>query len=1337
MTIFKASRRNVISTVFIVLLALCMVVTPITSVFGGTSVVYAEDGDGSGDAPSYTAITGSTTIDGGGYYKLDAALSNAIITIATKENVNIIGNGLGNGATSGAGSTANNGVSINCTVAGVSLNLYDVFIGSPNSSIGNAINFIGEDNVLAFAGTCDLETQGNYALIHVPPSAELYIGGSGTVYLYKSSSAAGIGGNNEESSGPITVDGPTLFFKGSKMGALIGSGGYNSDPAVTPGDITILSGEINFIGNARGAVIGTGATSSQTLPGNVYIKGGTINMNLDFAGSAIGRGDGGLDGGKVFFSGGSIRTFIDENALGSWRAEGVNSKGVTPIAIRAEKLDASGDNAAHMLSFDTELVSGDNTNFNVSIDEKPFYNGGLHKYFYLNEDKDKDLGEQLSITTTQSNWVLDPSPDTNLYFYVTGQDHTLKVNGQTFAATWDAATSSFDVAPAGSQPADPTVWDGTTKSIDWYLVNPESEEFVLNTASDFAGFASITNGTILGDEYPEGFLQDSFKDKTVKLATDVDLQDHVWQEIGAMASAGSGGTSTGALPPTTNATSFQGIFDGQGHTIAGLNVPRPEEVPMSSDNDARANNKGLFGRVEIGAVVKNVGVTSGIVSGARFVGGIAGTNWGTIENCFNGATVTSNGQRGSGGIAGANYNNGGNVTISNCYNYGEIISLFTASSGSHGIAGGITGTNEKLVENCYNVGTITSIGSNYGGIAGYSNQKVNDSYVLDTSTDKIVTGTSTFLIGGVSASAADLFKTEEEMMSKNFVTSLGDAYSMDIEGINAGFPILAWQGDTPVVVDDPKWDGESKSYEWYTDNTEKDNYIIATAADLAGLAAIVNGTADGIVKDDFAGKTITQAANFVLDEDGLFSSATGRFGQAGSDYQMDATYYIPDPNSNKWTPIGLGVATANNTYSTANYFAGTFDGAGFSISGLYTDGTLTTQGLFGCVTGTIKNVNVTSGLVASKIVAGGIAAYLNGGTVEGCSNAAHVYADGGQAAGSGLENGISRGGAIGGIVGNVAGTDVAPFLVKGNSNSGNVICTNTRNAGRVGGIIGLIDVATYAGSIKNNLNSGYINGYQYVGGIVGMNFSKVAPIDGCVNYGNIQVNSPGSPYGGGIVSHCYSDVSNCYNTGNYIGALVTRDKTSHLGGIVSDLFAPGKITNCYSTGQLELLGTAVTASSTGRIVGAGGGKVGTAAQNVYRCYSLDITSELPEFADVEQGWLPEDSTMSAADMKSNKLVWKLGDAFNLDASGDDAINGGFPVLAWQGGVVPPAAIGEAGSGDLNGDGFVTLDEVITLIKFIAGSTAYTPEQLAVVDMDGDGILSMIDVVRVIRIIIGY
>ena len=138
---------------------------------------------------------------------------------------------------------------------------------------------------------------------------------------------------------------------------------------------------------------------------------------------------------------------------------------------------------------------------------------------------------------------------------------------------------------------------------------------------------------------------------------------------------------------------------------------------------------------------------------------------------------------------------------------------------------------------------------------------------------------------------------------------------------------------------------------WYNDN-DKD-FKISTAAQLAGLAKLVN---DG---NDFSTKTVTLTNNI-------------------------------DLNNKAWTPIG----------NSDSVFAGTFDGNGHTISGLYiniTDSYSSAkkgklyQGLFGCVEdGTVQNLIVTGSVTIGNEKSvnvsyiGGIVGINDGGKVQNC-----------------------------------------------------------------------------------------------------------------------------------------------------------------------------------------------------------------------------------------------------------------------------------------------------------------------------------------------------------------
>ena len=137
---------------------------------------------------------------------------------------------------------------------------------------------------------------------------------------------------------------------------------------------------------------------------------------------------------------------------------------------------------------------------------------------------------------------------------------------------------------------------------------------------------------------------------------------------------------------------FNGIFDGCGHEVSGLNV-------------SGGGYKGLFAYNS--GTIRNLRV-DGAVSALSYVGGIVGRNFGTIENCISNVNVTIDGSNG-GGIAGENQG-----TISGCTSSGDVVS-------SNGVIGGIVGTNSQgTIIDCINGGTVSTSNSSgtIGGIAG-------------------------------------------------------------------------------------------------------------------------------------------------------------------------------------------------------------------------------------------------------------------------------------------------------------------------------------------------------------------------------------------------------------------------------------------------------------------------------------------------------------------------------------------------------------------------------------------------------------------------------------------
>ena len=154
-------------------------------------------------------------------------------------------------------------------------------------------------------------------------------------------------------------------------------------------------------------------------------------------------------------------------------------------------------------------------------------------------------------------------------------------------------------------------WDGT--SISEPETDPEDENtYLISTPAELAWVAQQVNGK-----------KDNFKDKTLLLTNDINLNGHHWTPIGNVNDY-----------PTI---SFWGTFDGQNHTISNL---------TASDNAEGHAAAGLFGSI-IGTIknltIKNVDIHSTHYAGAVVAYSSAKPNGTTIiENCHvDGGTITS------------------------------------------------------------------------------------------------------------------------------------------------------------------------------------------------------------------------------------------------------------------------------------------------------------------------------------------------------------------------------------------------------------------------------------------------------------------------------------------------------------------------------------------------------------------------------------------------------------------------------------------------------------------------------------------------------------------------
>ena len=633
-------------------------------------------------------------------------------------------------------------------------------------------------------------------------------------------------------------------------------------------------------------------------------------------------------------------------------------------------------------------------------------------------------------------------------------------------------------------------YSGTpTEPVQISAENYSSYGFTADNYSAFVGYYGIRNAEEL-----YGFAAKVNSGSTSingVLTADIVVNDSVLNADGSLK-----GTPTYSWTPIgTSSYKYAGTFDGNGHTVSGLYF-----------NNTSTSYVGLFGYVT-GGTISNVGVVDSYFKGYWYVGGVVGELYNgtsTINNCFNEASIytTHNSYAFAGGIAGHAY--GSSSTITKCYNKGKIV-------GSGEYTGGICGILESSasLSNCYNVGTVTSTTTSYlASIAPrWSNAgTVTNSYYLagacavagngtSATAEEFASGKIAYLLNGSENGAAGWYQNLSSPVDSLPVLDASHGkvwHSCGYANIPDDLPHNYVDGKCTVcgeykeallVADADVADslGLSESFVGY--------YAIENIGNLYWFAQKVNsGTTSikGVLTTDIA------LNDSVLRADG---SLIG-----GADTALVA-----------WTPIG-----------TSSYaFAGTFDGNGHTVSGLYFNNTSTSYvGLFGYVSNpTIKNVGLVDSYIKGNQYVGGICGYINSGAIiNNCYNEATVYA-------------------------------------------------NNNSDSDAGGICGYLNNSSAI--ISNCHNAGYVSGYlRCVGGICGIQINGT--ITNCYNIGKVYAfggnNTGNNSYVGGISGWMNNAalISNSYNTGEIEGF------GYYAGGIVGYINSgSNKVTNCFNTGSVK------------------------------------------------------------------------------------------------------------------------------------------------------------------------
>lgn len=253
-------------------------------------------------------------------------------------------------------------------------------------------------------------------------------------------------------------------------------------------------------------------------------------------------------------------------------------------------------------------------------------------------------------------------------------------------------------------------------------------------------------------------------------------------------------------------------------------------------------------------------------------------------------------------------------------------------------------------------------------------------------------------------------------------------------------------------------------------------YQIKTADELFWFAALVNGTREGLSQN--------AAACAVLLNN------------------------ITIPADMAWTPIG----------NASTIYTGIFDGQGYTISGMKIDNADGYSGLFGNVTGTVRDFTVTGSITVSS-----------GAT------------------------GLKVGGAVGSL-----GTASAGGTVSGVTSD--VDITVTSGKGHIGGVVGsmpensspTVESCVYTGTLKSSVDA------DCVAGVV--SYIRTGTIQNCANRGQVSVSGSGNV--GGVLGYCNNGgiyIRNCYNTGT-----ITGSGTNTVGAIVgNNNGTQATVSSCY------------------------------------------------------------------------------------------------------------------------------------------------------------------------------
>lgn len=773
-------------------------------------------------------------------------------------------------------------------------------------------------------------------------------------------------------------------------------------------------GQVIMTANATNALLqtvvnNTGIVEAQTLDnqsGTIVLKGGfnggTVNVAGTLDASAPNSGDGGFidtSGAHVKIAGGTqVTTKANNGTTGEWLIDPTDFT----ISDSSDPQTASGIGAA---TLSANLENNNVTLATVDDGTEPgdmYVNGAVswNANTTLSLDAHNDIQINEAITATNGGLTLNAGGN-------------ISAGGAVNVGTFNLQGGAW--SQLGSNLADFSARD--------FRLNTANASFLRATGGD----GSDGNAYQIFDLYGlQGIASRSLLSSHVALTNNIDASGTANWNGGA-----------GFVPVGDWSNRYTGSFDGQGHSINGLTINRPNTdyvglfgvISASQISNIGLTNTTITGRSAVGGLVgsgtnnsriSHSSAQGDIVATSFISGGLAGAFSGTIEHSLSSGTVDSGND--TGGLVG---NMRGQITDS--YSSSSVESTQDYVGGLVGYLGGI-----GSIDRSYATGKVTG-GSYVGGLVGQSLGTINQSYATGQVSGSQYTGA---LIG--SRQSGTITNSYWNTETSGQASAMGYGSAAGSTGLT-----------TAQMFDAANFSGFDFAGTWANANDQTTPYLRALAGNrVFNKNDLPTGTLDATNRP--ALYTVIQNVEQLqaMRDDVTANYLLGN--------HIDATATASWNGGAGFDPI-------------APPYTGNFDGLGHIIDGLTINRPEKNDvGLFAVMTGgQIRNTHLHNASITGRENVGGLVGELfdqsQGGT-------------GGRIIHSSVAGTITGKIAVGGLAGQSEGSIEQSYAT-----------ADVSGEAGVGGLVG----ASY-GDITQSYATGDVSGVEVsVGGLVGANFGVI------------------------------------------------------------------------------------------------------------------------------------------------------------------------------------------------------------------------------------------------------